>query len=351
MPRSTWALLETENLKRHDMDGINLSEYDRAIVAFSGGKDSLACLIWLVDQGFPREKIELWHHEVDGRGVFFMDWPCTPKYCQIIADAFKVPIYFSWKDGGFLGEMLRNNEPTKPTLFETPSGEVLSSGGKGPAGTRLKFPQVSADLRVRWCSAYLKIDVMDKAVTGQERFNNSKTLVLSGERAEESPGRARYSVFEPDRTDARGGRKKRHIDRMRPVHKLKSMEVWEMIGRVGVIPHPAYYSGWGRLSCRSCIFGSANQWATIRKYFPDNFNEIAGHESSFGVTINRKMSISQLADMGTPYEIPDTVLLGYLRLKVREFIYFPEQACYPAIISPENWVLPKGAMGESCGPV
>jgi hypothetical protein len=32
-------------------------------------------------------------------------------------------------------------------------------------GTRLKFPQVSADLNVRWCSAYLKIDVMARVLS------------------------------------------------------------------------------------------------------------------------------------------------------------------------------------------
>ena len=43
-----------------------LEEYDKIIVLFSGGKDSLACVLHLLELGVPREKIELWHHDIDG---------------------------------------------------------------------------------------------------------------------------------------------------------------------------------------------------------------------------------------------------------------------------------------------
>jgi hypothetical protein len=57
----------------------DLSTYDRFVIAFSGGKDSIACFLHLLESGVQREKIELWHHDVDGReGNHFMDWPCTP---------------------------------------------------------------------------------------------------------------------------------------------------------------------------------------------------------------------------------------------------------------------------------
>ena len=53
---------------------MDYGRYDYVIVAFSGGKDSLACVLHLLEDGCPVEKIELWHHEVDGReGKQFMD--------------------------------------------------------------------------------------------------------------------------------------------------------------------------------------------------------------------------------------------------------------------------------------
>jgi diphthamide synthase (EF-2-diphthine--ammonia ligase) len=85
---------------------IDLAQYDKIIVYFSGGKDSLACLLHLLEQGVPAEKIELWHHEIDGReGSELMDWTCTPDYCRKVAQVFGIQIYFSWKVGGFEGEM------------------------------------------------------------------------------------------------------------------------------------------------------------------------------------------------------------------------------------------------------
>lgn len=37
------------------------------MVAFSGGKDSLACLLHLIEMGVAPGKIHLLHHEIDGR--------------------------------------------------------------------------------------------------------------------------------------------------------------------------------------------------------------------------------------------------------------------------------------------
>lgn len=48
------------------MDRLELDSYDKIIIYFSGGKDSLACLLTLFDLSVDPSKIELWHHEVDG---------------------------------------------------------------------------------------------------------------------------------------------------------------------------------------------------------------------------------------------------------------------------------------------
>ena len=78
--------------------------YDKYIIAFSGGKDSTACFLHLLESGVPVEKIELWHHLIDGRSGSFMDWNVTEDYCRKFAAAFGVTIYFSWKEGGFKKE-------------------------------------------------------------------------------------------------------------------------------------------------------------------------------------------------------------------------------------------------------
>nr|NIQ80315.1 hypothetical protein [Anaerolineae bacterium] len=85
-------------------------QYDQVIVSFSGGKDSLACVLHLLEQGVPPEKIELWHQAVDGRpGVAerFFDWPVTEAYCNAVSEALQIPIRYQWRENGFLGEMLK----------------------------------------------------------------------------------------------------------------------------------------------------------------------------------------------------------------------------------------------------
>lgn len=314
-----------------------LSIYDHIVVAFSGGKDSLACLLHLLEQGVDRRKIELWHHRIDGTESPFMDWPVTESYCEAIAAHFAIPLFFSWKEGGFEQEMLRNNAPTAPIHFQAPDG-LYSTGGLGPLGTRGKFPQVSGNLAVRWCSAYLKIDVAASALRNDPRFRNAKTLVITGERAEESPGRAKYATFEPHKADRRSGKHARHIDHWRPVHSWEEKQVWEIIQRHHINPHPAYWLGFGRVSCQKCIFGSPNQWATVRELDPRGFQRIADYERQFGLTIHRSQSVTERADRGIPYAFDQRWSQIALSTHYHE----------PVCINP--WELPLGAFGENVGP-
>lgn len=319
----------------------DLKSYDNIIVAFSGGKDSLACLLNLIDAGVPTNKIEIWHHDVDGHSGHFMDWTVTADYCRKVAQTFGIKIYFSWKVGGFEREMLRENSKTAPTAFQTPEGEVHQVGGIiGKGSTRMMFPQVTANLSVRWCSAYLKIDVCTAAIRNQKRFNNKKTLIVTGERAEESASRAKYKSFEPHKSDNRDGRTGRHVDQWRPVHGWTEEKVWDIIRHHKVNPHPAYKLGWGRVSCAACIFGSKDQWASLFKINRPQVEKIMNYEKLFGKTINRTKSVGDLVLEGHPYEsMHQTDIDQALNKK------------YSEDIITENWSLPAGAFGESCGPV
>jgi 3'-phosphoadenosine 5'-phosphosulfate sulfotransferase (PAPS reductase)/FAD synthetase len=280
-----------------------------------------------------------------------MDWPCTRDYCRKVAAAFGVPLYFSWKVGGFEREMMRADAPTAPTKFEMPEyGQAVGKslhllrivtqqvGGVGPQGTRLLFPQVSPDLSVRWCSAYLKIDVGSTALRNQERFNRARTLFVTGERAEESASRAKYKTFEPHRSDGRDGRKKRHVDQWRPVHGWEERYVWNIIERFRVNPHPAYRLGWGRVSCMRCIFGNADQWASARAVDAVGFAKVATYEALSGKTIQRKLSVVQQANAGEVYGMNPADVAAAMAEEFAEPVFL------------DNWNLPRGAYGDSCGP-
>ena len=322
----------------------DLQSYDHFVVAFSGGKDSVASLLTLLKAGVPPDRIDVYHHDVDGAGPAFMDWPSTTAYCRAVTRALGMPLYLSWKEGGFQREMLRNGAATAPIHFEVPGGGVGVVGGHGPPGTRLQFPQVSANLNQRWCSAYMKIDVMAALIRAQDRFLESRTLVVTGERAQESRARAHYATFEPDRTDTRDGtRRRRHVDRWRPVHGLDEHAIWDLMRHHGIVPAPAYRLGWSRLSCIACIFGNADQWASMRFLAPDWFERIAQYEDGFGRTIQRACGIRHLADRGRPYQ----ALVDQPDLVRRALLPAWDE---PVIVNPASWVMPAGAFGNSSGP-
>ena len=238
--------------------------------------------------------------------------------------------------------MMRRDTPTAPIRYELTDGTLGCSGGTcGKPGTRLRFPQAAADLRTRWCSSYLKIDVCSAAIVHQPRFQDIRTLGLSGERGEESPQRAKYAIWEPDRADLRNGRIPRHVDRHRPIRDWKESEVWAIIERYRVRAHPCYYMGWGRCSCKFCILGNRNQFASAARISPALTREIISLEGQFGCTIKRSCDLGDFIASGTPYpHITDELMALSTNYDYDRPIILPED---------EPWLLPAGAYGENCG--
>jgi len=274
-----------------------------------------------------------------------MDWPCTAAYCRAFARAFDVPLYASWRAGGFARELLRDQAATAPISFELPGGVRGRAGGeRGKLGTRRRFPQVSANLSVRWCSGALKIDVAAAALRNQPRFHGKRVLVLTGERAAESPARANYASFEPHRTDRRRSvQLRRHVDHLRLVQRWSEAQIWAILARWQINPHPAYRLGWSRVSCAGCIFGNADQWASLRVVNLAQFQQLAAYEASFGCTIRRdRRTIVETANAGTVYSgITAALIAEALDMQWNRPIILP--AGVP-------WSLPAGAFGSSAGP-
>ncbi|EGS0194350.1 phosphohydrolase, partial [Salmonella enterica] len=75
---------------------VDLSLYDHIIVCLSGGKDSIAAYLRLVDMGVDKSKVEFWHHDVDGQeGSSLMDWAFMRDYCRQLGEELGIPMYFS----------------------------------------------------------------------------------------------------------------------------------------------------------------------------------------------------------------------------------------------------------------
>ncbi len=234
--------------------------WDRVLVSLSGGKDSLAALLVALDH-FPASQIELWHQRIDGDGPPFMDWSVTVRYVRLLGALLDVPVYEQWRVEGFRGELLRQDAPPAPVRFARHDQlhEVVPT--RAGVNTRRRWPAVSPNLSLRWCSSALKIDVAARALTHDPVLQGTpdrpvRLLFLTGERREESANRSRYAALERHRTYSRS----RHILHWRPVIDWSEAEVWDKIRGAGILPHPGYLLGFGRVSCEFCIFHGPAGW-------------------------------------------------------------------------------------------
>jgi len=255
----------------------------KVIIAFSGGKDSVAMVLkaLFIDK-IPREQIELHHHEVDGEGPTIWDWPCTNSYCKAFAKHFGLKLLFSYAGGGITRAIFRQNELRQGTYYqEVPDGDFLfipPVDRKDYYNTQLKFPAVENDLKKRWCSSVAKIEVLSKIITNSKStIKDANILVMTGERRSESPNRSKYHEIEPGRNNAPG--KNRNQIVWRSVIDYSEQEVWDLYEKHKIQPHPCYELGWNRCSCMLCIFNSPNTWSSANEIAPKQVAKIAEIES------------------------------------------------------------------------
>ena len=336
-----------------------LEEYDLIVVLISGGKDSVACYLKLIELGVPKEKIEFWHHDIDGgHPTRRMDWKCTQNYVKALADAEGVKLRVSYRVNGFFGELYRIGASEPIEWIDPDTGEIkqckLSSNYlkcrelKEQAteemeellkqyGYRMKFPAKTGDLSRRWCSAYLKICVADTVVSNLDRLgeleelggkrhkfpakggthsgrwcsgnlkaavqdsvtanleetkHDKKILIVSGERRGESAGRSKYNEMEIHRTNATA-KAHRVVHQWRCCIDYSEKDVWELLKRHHINPHPCYRIGWNRCSCMMCIFSTPRLFAGVKELFPDDYASLRHDEEVLGFTLDNKKNLDE----------------------------------------------------------
>ena len=320
-----------------------LDSYALILCQVSGGKDSLAMVLSLLEQGADPRKMWAWHQAIDGRGQWkrpFFDWPVTEEYTTALMKHLNIPLDFQWRDYGFHGELYREDARSHGVHY-TDEGKLLylPTTERGSISTRKRWPAKTANLQTRRCSSTLKIDVARRVINAIKYSlpRGSSILFVSGERREESPARAKLQNAEPHMCSSRDYR----VDHFRPVLEWKEDDVWRIIEKHRIQPHPAYYLGFPRLSCRSCIFYSPNHWATLQAIQPHVIEMIHEIERELNFTLAHKLNIHEVVSQGKSLFADEA--LSYLPMTLQEQ--------WTGSIQMDEWMLPNGAFGKEGGSI
>ena len=340
--------VETKLSKGTPVDLLPLDEYDHVLISLSGGKDSMACMLHLLEEGVPLSKMELWHQSVDGnpdKKFDFLDWPAAESYNNAVGELFGIPVSYQWREKGIYGEMMRRESLTGDVYYVDESGEIIVLPTKnGKISTRRKWPAMSANLSTRWCSAYAKIDVFKRVLNNHTKYqgtieNPKKILVVTGERREESTNRARYLKAELHSTNSRS----KIVHQYRPVIDWKEEDVWHIFERHRLLPFPAYLLGWNRTSCFGCIFSTADLWTMMREIAPERFNRLVQVEKELHHTIDPKLTLEQKANMGSLNRLPkDARTSQWVEMALSRSITKED-------LIVDKWELPAGAFHGASG--
>ena len=362
---------DTEYMKKMYLEELlPLEMYDLVIVLISGGKDSIACYYKLLELGVPKSKIEFWHHDVDGgHPSRTMDWRCTANYIRSFAEAEQIPLRVSWRKNGFFGELYRIGaseliewvDPETGEIYQCPPSKKYMECQKlkvaaisemenklAEFGYRMKFPMKSGDLSRRWCSAYLKIMVADTVLRNMNSVaanltktrKNIKLLIVSGERRGESVGRSKYNEIEIHRTNA-VSKHHRTVHQWRPVIDYSEKDIWEVLKRHKVNPHPCYRAGWNRCSCAMCIFSTPQLFAGIRELYPKEYALLCQDEKVLGFTLDNH------CDLETYIGSADSCVYHGDKEAIQSLLTgeFPVESVYVK----DKWKYPVGAFHGAAG--
>lgn len=236
----------------------------KILVQFSGGKDSLATLIWAKKEFGNSIKAvfcdTLWEHEL------------TYSHIQEVVKKMDIELITlkSEKYDGFVDMAKQKN----------------------------RFPSTKA----RFCTEELKVKPFIDYVLGL----NDNVLIIQGIRADESLSRSKMQnqcsyfkfYFEPFGVDKNGKNKtysyrkpdvrvfKKEFsdDVLRPIFDWNVKQVFDYIKENGFEPNELYKRGFSRVGCMPCIMARKSEVKAILDYEPEYFDRIVEAEKEVGRT-------------------------------------------------------------------
>lgn len=267
----------------------------KTIVAFSGGKDSTAALLW------TRNNL-------------------TKNIVAVFCDTqWENPTTYTYI-----------KEVTKKLDIELVELKSKRYDGFFEMGKRKKrFPSRKA----QFCTQHLKTEPMIDWLLDQVRDD---VLIIQGNRALESAERSRQSkqctyfkYYRAPYGHAKNGKPKYHKyrrkdviafseeysnDVLRPVFDWTGQECIDYIKANDIEPNPLYGKGMRRVGCFPCINASHKEIRGLMEFFPERLDEVANMEKELGSSFFAKGKIPAWACKNGEYPLMEDIV-KYLELK------------------------------------
>jgi len=197
------------------------------IISISGGKDSTACLLYMLERVKKEDIIPVfcdtkWESDV------------TYKYLEYLEA--KLDIYITRLESEGMENLCKRK------------GIVISS----------LIRNCTLELKIKPFEKYLKEHFVDKGI---------EFIVVEGVRREESESRADTEVFNVKKSTIKG--EKFLEPTLYPIAYWDTERVFEYIESKGILVNPLYKAGHKRVGCMPCVF--ASKWDLM--YLPKKYKE------------------------------------------------------------------------------
>lgn len=257
----------------------DLSSYDAIVVALSGGKDSLAALIAILEalHGLSnRPQVFAVHADLGD-----VEWPGVSRVVTAQAKHFGVETMIvrrhgravkrsssTYRAGERYGDIVHHMKRNRH-MFRQDTRACTSEHKRGPIGTAITA--IANQLRV-----------------GKEQV---RILNVMGIRAAEGRRRSKLKSFYRDNRFTTG---RKLVDVLFPIFDWGQNAVWRAIWRTGV-PWPwAYDAGVPRLSCPFCVFSTPAAWRVAAYCLPRLANRYFELEITLEETLGRKHAVGDI---------------------------------------------------------
>ena len=219
------------------------------VVNHSGGKDSQAMLIHLLNEGIPPGQIVIMHADLGAA-----DWPGVLDHIR--ATTLGLPLVVAQATKSFM--------------------DMVRSRGRWPSAQH------------RQCTSDLKRGPIEREVRKylkEHPEHHGQIVNCMGLRAQESAARSRRKPLIYSERNSKAGRV--WYDWL-PIHDWSLEDVWSAIEEAQQEPHYAYGLGMSRLSCMFCILASKQDLQISAKANPEAY----AHYVSVEKELDHTMSMS-----------------------------------------------------------